>query len=125
MEFEKKYRQYKRRCKEKGMQFKLSLWKFSFYIQKNCYICNKKKCGGLDRIDNNIGYTEKNVSPCCFDCNRLKANKTVDEFKQYLARLNPNHPLLTGFNKINNYNAYEKKRKHLHKIIMSQLGEAD
>lgn len=120
-----KYKAYKKRCKDKGMDFKLSFWKFCFYINKNCYICGKEKCGGLDRIDNTVGYTEKNVSPCCFDCNRLKSNKSVDEFKEYLSRLNPNHSLLISFNKINNYDLYEKKRKSVYSFIIKTLKEGE
>jgi hypothetical protein len=119
MNVKNKYKDYKRRCKNKGMEFSISLWKFEFYINRPCYICKKEFSNGLDRIDNNIGYTEKNVYPCCFDCNRMKSNKTVFEFKEYLARLNKDHVLLSGFNKLNNYDLYEKKRKALHKFIIS------
>jgi|688.fasta_scaffold265711_5 hypothetical protein len=118
MKIKNKYKEYKRRCRNKGLDFSISLWKFEFYTQRPCYICKKEKAGGLDRVDNNLGYIEKNIYPCCFDCNRMKSNKSVIEFKEYLSRLNKDHPLLSGFNKLNNYDLYEKKRKSLHKIII-------
>lgn len=121
MNIKNKYNQYKRRCKNKGLDFSISLWKFEFYIGLPCYICKKESAGGLDRINNNIGYIEKNIHPCCFDCNRMKSNKSVDEFKKYLSRLNKDHPLLTGFNKLNNCDLYEKKRASLQKFILTNL----
>jgi len=40
-----------------------------------CYYCNHdlEETGiGLDRIDNDKGYLENNVVPCCWICNKIK-----------------------------------------------------
>ena len=121
METESKYKVYKNRCKKKGMEFRLSLWKFEYYVSKPCYICKKPEAGGLDRIQNEIGYTERNVAPCCFDCNRMKSNKTKEEFMEYLSRLNPNHELLVGFSKLKNQDAFNKKLRSSERLMKTML----
>lgn len=121
MNIKSKYLSYKKRCKNKGMDFRLSLWKFEYYINKPCFICKKDNAGGLDRIDNTIGYTERNVAPCCFDCNRMKSNKTKEQFMEYLYRLNPNHFLLTEFNKLKDTHLFNKKIKSLERFMVRMV----
>lgn len=44
--------------------------------------------GGMDRIDNNIGYTYNNVLPCCGTCNKIRGDRlTVDEMKYVMEKL--------------------------------------
>lgn len=121
MEVETKYKIYKKRCKAKGMDFRLSRWKFQFHISRDCYICNKPNAGGLDRIKNDIGYTDRNVAPCCFDCNRMKSNKTIEEFIDYLSRLNPNHKLLVNFSKLKDYDSYNKKIRSSERLMKRMI----
>lgn len=52
-----------------------------------CHYClsqppKKYYCWGLDRVDNDKGYIEANVVPCCFLCNRMKSTRLVGEFTQ-------------------------------------------
>lgn len=42
---------------------------------------------GLDRIDNNKGYTRDNVVPCCIKCNRAKYTYTEQEFLDWAYQL--------------------------------------
>lgn len=42
---------------------------------------------GLDRIDNNVGYIEGNVVPCCTICNHAKHTLPYEEFINYLDNL--------------------------------------
>ena len=35
---------------------------------------------GLDRVDNNKGYFEDNVVPCCGVCNKMKGTMKQEEF---------------------------------------------
>jgi hypothetical protein len=61
-------------------------------FKKECYYCGEKnyacindyiddKCKskfcGIDRMDNNIGYTIDNCVPCCIICNMMKGNKSI------------------------------------------------
>jgi len=43
---------------------------------------------GLDRVDNNKGYTIDNVVPCCKVCNRAKGTATLEEFKEWVGLVN-------------------------------------
>ena len=42
---------------------------------------------GIDRIDNNEGYTIDNVVPCCKMCNSAKSTSTVSEFESWIVRV--------------------------------------
>lgn len=42
---------------------------------------------GIDRINNNLGYTVTNVTACCWDCNRAKGTLTIAEFTRWIERL--------------------------------------
>ena len=47
-----------------------------------CYLCGKENTethkNGIDRFDNDIGYTQDNCRPCCGDCNMMKRNYPYD-----------------------------------------------
>ena len=87
---------YKRRAKRRGYEYNLTENQFINLTQKDCYYCgakpsniNKKKnCNGdyiyngLDRVDNDKGYTMDNVVPCCRNCNRAKYKMTLQEFQE-------------------------------------------
>lgn len=45
---------------------------------------------GLDRVDNSLGHTIENCVPSCFDCNRAKADMTLNEFNTWILRLGTN-----------------------------------
>ena len=45
------------------------------------------KSNGLDRVDNNKGYTIDNVVPCCKRCNYAKNNQTPREFKEWVKKV--------------------------------------
>lgn len=41
---------------------------------------------GLDRVNNNLGYTFDNVVPCCKICNFAKSTMNKDEFESWILR---------------------------------------
>ena len=45
------------------------------------------KCNGIDRIDNNLGYTTENTVPCCKICNCAKNTMTQEEFRAWVKRI--------------------------------------
>lgn len=67
-------------------------------VVQNCYYCDAPPASvfsrpggdfyynGLDRVNNNIGYSLTNVRTCCKHCNYAKGTKTVAEFKAWLTR---------------------------------------
>lgn len=63
-------------------------------ISEEWYVLNiwDKKCaygdhpanGGIDRVDNSIGYTPDNCVPCCWWCNSVKREHTLDDMYGHL-----------------------------------------
>lgn len=75
-----KYARYKRGAKKRNYSFELSLDEFSNLItDANCYLCGRES-SGVDRLDNSIGYVLENCKPCCGSCNKMKSDKSLDEF---------------------------------------------
>lgn len=70
------YDQYVKRAYRKKLQFEISSEEFNEIVKNPCYICGKKSThnhsNGIDRYDNNLGYTSTNTRPCCADCNYMK-----------------------------------------------------
>src|SRR3990167_1204319 len=80
-------------------------------MKSNCYYCgrppsNVKKIefsdtpllyNGIDRVENNIGYTEKNVVPCCKTCNMAKNNMGLNEFLSWIKSVFWNRHLGEGY----------------------------
>lgn len=83
------YQNYKHEAKKKNLSFNLSLTYLQELINKPCIYCgdsesNTKstpkgnfKYNGIDRWNNNKGYEESNVVPCCKRCGLMK-NDTED-----------------------------------------------
>ena len=58
------------------------------FWNKDCYYCGNKVNGiGLDRIDNRVGYTIKNVVSCCRDCNTMKMILSQREFIEKIIKI--------------------------------------
>lgn len=91
-------------CKQAALRRKLSFEitydNYMALTQTNCVYCGRKpfakyitKHGdiftynGIDRLDNNKGYTLDNSVTCCWDCNRMKGTLTVTEFIEQCKRI--------------------------------------
>ena len=42
---------------------------------------------GVDRKDNNLGYTIDNCVPCCHRCNSMKSNLSYQNFIQHISNI--------------------------------------
>lgn len=42
---------------------------------------------GLDRVDSNKKHTIDNVVPCCWNCNRMKSNMSLDDFLAHIQKI--------------------------------------
>lgn len=71
---------------------------YNCIVNKPCYICGKMPCydtddmnkvhfNGIDRFNNDEGYTLSNVRSCCTTCNCLKRNYTFDATMQKLSQI--------------------------------------
>lgn len=93
---------YKSAAKNRGLAFELSPEQFKALTQEICAYCgvapfrvwtgqrNNRPpyiCNGVDRIDNEQGYTAKNSVPCCSICNHAKHTMSLTEFNDWLDRI--------------------------------------
>ncbi len=92
---------YRNSAKKRGHLFSITKSEFSLLVVSNCYYCGQKptprtfqlshrkvksNLNGIDRVDNNLGYTAENTKSCCFQCNQAKSTfSTMDFFKWVLA----------------------------------------
>ena len=70
--------------------------------KQNCYYCGKEPdqirknndyshgiyvYNGIDRLDNNRGYTTDNTVSCCGLCNKMKLTLTEEQFYKHLLKI--------------------------------------
>ena len=94
--------QYKYSAKKKGHIWNLTEEQFAELTKKDCFYCgakpgqtckaNKRANGdyiynGIDRRNNDKGYTIDNVVSCCKTCNMAKNSLTIQEFKDWVKRI--------------------------------------
>ena len=51
---------------------------------------------GIDRINNDIGYYINNVNSCCYDCNMIKRDSSIDHILQYFPIISANADKLSN-----------------------------
>ena len=74
---------YVKGAQKRRIHFALPKTRFNELILQPCFYCNHKKDGevnGIDRLNNNQGYQEDNVVPCCETCNIMKGSQHPQEF---------------------------------------------
>ncbi len=77
--FEQRYQVLKKSARNSGTELKITFNQYKQIVASN--LCSY--CGGLlghtghglDRMNSNLGYSKKNVVPCCGQCNSLKSDK--------------------------------------------------
>lgn len=74
-------------AKSRGLEWSIPFQEFVELVKRSCHYCGgelPKTRAGLDRKDNNIGYTLDNSVPCCAACNQLKSDIfTFEEFVEF------------------------------------------
>lgn len=99
--FSKYYSSLKANAKSRNIDVNISLNDFIKIVSNDCYWCGlppQPKSGfkewqdvawisGVDRKDNNLGYTIKNSVACCYDCNRAKSDLPLDLWKYWIVRI--------------------------------------
>lgn len=78
------YNGYRYRAIKKELVFELDSKTFEAIANKDCYYCKRPNTlyhqNGVDRMDNRIGYIVDNCVACCWDCNAMKTNMSVDDY---------------------------------------------
>ncbi|MCK5061739.1 hypothetical protein KAR28_04260 [Candidatus Parcubacteria bacterium] len=76
-----KFARYKMGAKKRGIEFKITLDDFVKLWKKPCFYCGCEIDQiGIDRVDNQKGYTVENIQSCCGWCNVMKNKYTEKEF---------------------------------------------
>ena len=87
---------------------------FDALKQEPCYLCGKtsslQHLNGVDRLDNNKGYTMDNIKACCFGCNHLKRNYVLED-------------MLNKFMDIYSFNITHKQVDHSDIIVKQMMIE--
>lgn len=98
------YNSYKNNAKQRNKIFCLSLEEFEVLTSSDCYYCgtppnkafrNRSSnesatpyvYNGIDRKDNELGYTPKNCLPCCKVCNIAKREMPFEDFLVWLDKV--------------------------------------
>lgn len=94
-----RYSKYKTGAQNRDLAFALDRYEFQSLIYEPCHYCGVKppeQGGGIDRVDNELGYVVENCVPSCWQCNRSKGAMPYDNFVSWLknAKLIPLHELL-------------------------------
>lgn len=89
--FKKFYNQYQNTSTKKNIDFNLSLDEFINLVCKSCYYCGDppryyKSIGGIfngiDRVFNDMGYSDFNCVTSCTTCNFMKFKMEYNDFLQ-------------------------------------------
>jgi 5-methylcytosine-specific restriction endonuclease McrA len=90
------YNQYRISARKRALAFSLTKEEFRKITEQHCRYCGtapaQEHCAGygayryngVDRKNNEEGYTLENVVPCCYRCNRAKGKDTVEKFEAWL-----------------------------------------
>ncbi len=93
---------YVRGAKMRGLVFEISFEDFLIITKLPCRYCSEKPFNytksqstyrdqylhnGIDRVDNEIGYTLNNCAACCKICNNAKKEMTVEDFEAWIDKL--------------------------------------
>jgi hypothetical protein len=68
----------------RNYEFAINREHFQTLRVQDCYVCDKESTthapSGVDRFNNNLGYTIQNCKPCCSFCNHAKACREFNVF---------------------------------------------
>ena len=102
------YYTYKKGALKRHLPFELSIDQFKTFLDKNCFYCDEVPSSvyeirnsqtgriraglpltynGIDRMDNNIGYTMDNSVTCCITCNRMKMALGYQDFLNHVEKI--------------------------------------
>lgn len=100
--FNAAYLRYKKQGIRRNLVWELSKEQFKTLVEKCCYYCKKEPnkivkgyygeftYSGIDRLDNNIGYTIRNCVPCCKVCNYAKHKRNFMDFITWIKKVYDN-----------------------------------
>lgn len=99
------FNNYKLSAYNREYPFEITFQEFIEFTKQPCYYCGvinfsikRGRMGsgdfaynGLDRVDNNQGYTLQNIVACCGDCNHAKSDMTQAQYINQCIRVTKQH----------------------------------
>lgn len=94
-----RYANYKLKARNRNLSWELDEFQFIHLTQELCYYCGSPPSNlernhngifiynGLDRIDNQKGYTLNNTVPCCSYCNLMKREMSIEEWINHMKKI--------------------------------------
>lgn len=82
-----KFNHFRNNAINRGINFDLTKDQVYELCNKDCVYCGKKRCLGIDRVDNSKGYTIDNVVPCCGCCNKMKMDLEINFFIDQITKI--------------------------------------
>jgi len=96
--FNKMFRNMQRNAKTRRLEWHLTREQVRRLTKQLCFYCGAEPAqvwsektldgaytyNGIDRVNNERGYTTDNVVPCCGRCNSMKRTMTSEEFKSQI-----------------------------------------
>ena len=83
-----KFSSYKSRAKRRHYRWDLTFEEFLTFWQKPCAYCGTEiSTVGIDRIQNELGYSPSNCIACCVICNRMKKEYSVEFWLAHMVKV--------------------------------------
>lgn len=77
---------YKNSAQRRGYEWLLTDEQALTLFSGPCFYCGGPG-GGIDRMNNKVGYVIENCASCCSVCNFMKGGLSSDEFLSHVARI--------------------------------------
>lgn len=83
-----KFRSLKGSAVKRNYSVDISFEQFVEIVSNPCTYCGEfEKRIGIDRVDNSLGYTKENSTPCCTTCNMMKKDMKLNDFLQHIQKI--------------------------------------
>lgn len=84
----RRFSMYKESAKRRNLDFNITFEDFMDLWENSCFYCGSKIDGiGIDRKNNNVGYTVENIVPCCSECNMAKGFRDYNSFINWIKKV--------------------------------------
>lgn len=78
------YNRYSKSAQRRKIEFNISYETFIAYWKLPCYYCGSDiETIGIDRVNNDKGYENNNIVPCCTKCNLAKRKMSDIEYIEH------------------------------------------
>ena len=89
---------YRARAQKMGLPFEITEQQFNQFRLTPCRYCQRPvdamNKSGVDRVNNDLGYTMDNCVACCSECNAMKRKWSHEEFMGTIFRVAAKAPML-------------------------------